>query len=291
MRLAELALFVSTVLALGSTAARSGTVQETPHLAAQRMLEAHGGLTAWQRLSTLRVEREHHFLGWEAPIRFQIHAEYATQRHYQRWQDPPGEVFWDGERAWSAGWRLADRFLPRFVTSIGFYLINLPWYAQEPEARLLTVEQRSEGVVSNQTEFIVLSVEFEADMVRKPRGYLGERDHFEIYLDPQSYLIRAVHQHRTYAGQLDAASASPESMEISEIYVPEEYIDLNGLKLPGKYSVYSATGEKTAEGRFFDYAADVPFDQSNMIISHARDIVFDRSSSYIRENLPASDWP
>lgn len=47
------------------------------------MVQAHGGMGAWQGLQTLYVEREHLFAGTEQAIRFNILGEYASNRIYQ----------------------------------------------------------------------------------------------------------------------------------------------------------------------------------------------------------------
>jgi hypothetical protein len=79
------------------------------------MVEAHGGMSAWDALKSIDVEREHVFAGNEQRIRFNIHGEYPSHRIFQAWSAPAGTLAWDGERAWSSGWPLAGQLMPRYV--------------------------------------------------------------------------------------------------------------------------------------------------------------------------------
>jgi hypothetical protein len=45
--------------------------------AAVAMVEAHGGVSAWEALESIYVEREHLFAGHEQPIRFNIYGVHA----------------------------------------------------------------------------------------------------------------------------------------------------------------------------------------------------------------------
>ncbi|XOV90670.1 MAG: hypothetical protein ACFHX7_12495 [Pseudomonadota bacterium] len=250
---------------------------------ANRLTEAHGGMENWLALNTVAIAREHRGVQGPTDFRFNILADYATQRIYERWEKPAGTVVWDGERAWSVDWPIAQRLTPRFVTSIGFFLVNMPWLVQNPQTRLLGVTRES-GLPSNpEAMFVVLDIEFEAAPVRKPKGIVSPRDTFRLYIDPDTWLLAAVHQSRTHAGQLHNFGADASETAFVEIYVPTDSIEAEGLLWPGRYDIYAPTGVLTTRGRFFDYRFNVDIDEALFTPpKDAAGLVFDTSSSYQR---------
>lgn len=285
-RTMAIAAAVSLLAACGERPApASGSICDIdPESALGAVIEAHGGADAWRRLESIYVEREHLFAGSEQPIRFNIHGEYPTHRIYQAWQVPPGTLAWDGERAWSAGWPLADRLMPRYVAAIGFYLVNMPWFVQEIGSAL---ESRGcSGTLPGHGDrrFLVIVANYEPDPVRKPAWYEGPRDRYELYIDPESHLLSGIMQHWTYAGRLDAADAPASAEAISQLFVPESFVEVNGLTWPHEYTAYTPEGEVAAHGRFFDYDFSRPFDASLLFPADPGSLQPDTSSSYFRGN-------
>jgi hypothetical protein len=248
------------------------------------MVDAHGGREAWQGLTSIYVEREHLFAGTEHPIRFNIHGELPSHRLYQEWQAPPGALAWDGERAWSRDWALAKTLPPRYVASIGFYLVNMPWLVLEeaPELQSLGCSGTLPG--HDDRRYLVIAAAYEPDPVRKPAWYDGPRDHYELYIDPESHRLSGVMQHWTYAGRLDTADLPPTTHEITQLFVPETYVEANGLLWPHEYAAYSPDGALAARGRFFDYDFSRPLDAALLFPGDSGQITPDDSSSYHRSN-------
>ena len=245
------------------------------------MAEAHGGMDAWRRLQALRVGREHHFAGREEPIRFTIHAEYDTGRMLQQWQQPTGTVVWDGERAWSVDWDLHDTFLPRFVMNIGFPLVNLPWLAQGAADSAEALGCQAGLPADAQREFPVVGIRYEPPTARKPDWFEGPRNRYELWIDPDSFLLAGVVQHWTYAGQLDLAGAPPAMTEIVQWVVMESTVNVEGLVFWSEYSAYRPDGAPAASGRFWPYELNVPIDPTAWQTGSAS-IRPDTSSSYLR---------
>lgn len=251
--------------------------------AVSMMVDAHGGREAWRALASIYVEREHLFAGAENPIRFNIHGEYPSHRIYQEWQVPPGKLAWDGERAWSQDWAFADQLPPRYVAGIGFYLVNMPWLAQQ-DATLLTSKGCSGTLPGHgDRRFLVVDAAYEPDPVRKPEWYDGPRDHYELYVDPDSHRLSGVMQHWTYAGRLNTAGLPPSVEAISQLFVPENFVEINGLIWPHEYTAYAPDGALAARGRFFDYDFARPLDTSLLFPADTVQITPDDSSSYVRK--------
>jgi hypothetical protein len=279
----SLCLLVVLLCTAGNGAA-STTTNEDLRAIANRIAEAHGGVERWQQLATLSVDRVHHMLADEKPFRFQIIGELSTRRIYQPWLEPGGEVVWDGERAWSNEWGFVNRFSAKFTTSIGFYLVNLPWLILDPETKLLGAEFESDILPGSDKEYLVLDIELEADSVRKPRRYPGKRDQFRLVVDKDTYLIAAVVEFRSYAGQLDMSGAGPEQSNFADIFLIEGQTKAAGLIWPEQYSLYTLSGKKYGEGRFYNYVANVPFEEQWMEArtSGNSPSQFDNTSSYLR---------
>ncbi|MDX1508095.1 MAG: hypothetical protein R3358_07430 [Woeseiaceae bacterium] len=245
------------------------------------MVEAHGGMSAWQSLESLYVEREHLFAGRDQPIRFNIHGEYPSHRIFQTWQAPAGTLAWDGERAWSSGWPLAAQLMPRYVAGIGFYLVNMPWLAHA-EASMLESMGCGSLPDNGDREYLVIHADYEPDPVRKPAWFDGPRDSYELYIDPDTYRLSGVMQHWTYAGRLDSAKLPASVTAISQLFVPDTYVEVDGLLLPHSYTAYTPEFDVAATGRFFDYDFSRPFDADLLLPAEPDTTDWDTSSSYHR---------
>lgn len=246
------------------------------------MVEAHGGTSAWQELTSIYVEREHTFAGNDQRIRFNIYGEYPSHRIFQVWSAPAGTLAWDGERAWSSEWPLAGQLMPRYVAGIGFYLVNMPWLVQR-DARSLESLGCSGSLPGQQGRtYLVIVADYEPDPVRKPGWFEGPRDSYELYIDPETHRLHGVMQHWTYAGRLDSAGLPASVTAISQLFVPEDFVEVDGLILPGSYTAYTPEHDVAARGRFFDYDFSRPFDERPWMPDDSESVDWDTSSSYNR---------
>ena len=89
-------------------------------------------------------------------------------------------------------------------------------------------------------------------------------------------------QHWTYAGRLDTAELPLSVEAISQLFVPESYVEVNGLVWPEEYSAYTPEGEVAAVGRFFDYDFSRPFPAQRLFADDKALVKPDASSSYLR---------
>lgn len=248
-----------------------------------RLVSAHGGFAEWSKLRSMSVDRVHRPTYANVDeMRFTIHAEYGRNRIYQTWDAPPGEIFWDGERAWSLGWPLAGRFSERFLMSSGFFVANFPWLALKEHASVSPIADPPPLVPgSNEQDATVFNVRYEPDVVRKPRGFDGRRDSYDVYVDSDSGRLLGFRMYRTYAGQLDAMGAD-EDAQIVESYVVDSELTINGLIFPERFSLYAHDGRRIAEGLFSNYrfnTVDLDGRFSGRIPENAH---IDNTSSHLR---------
>ena len=237
---------------------------------------------AWQALESIYVEREHFFAGSEQPIRFNIHGEYPSHRIFQVWQAPAGTFAWDGERAWSSEWPLAEQLMPRYVAGIGFYLVNMPWLVQEDARELESLGCTGKLPDRGDQSYLVIKAHYEPDPVRKPDWFEGVRDSYELYIDTDTHQLSGVMQHWTYAGRLDSAGLPVSVTAISQLFVPDTFVDVGGITWPHTYTAYTPENEVAAKGRFFDYDLSRPFDEKVLVPDETKPVRWDTSSSYYR---------
>lgn len=129
--------------------------------------------------------------------------------------------------------------------------------------------------------YLVIAADYEPDPVRKPQWFDGPRDTYELYIDPESHRLSGVMQHWTYAGRLDSAGLPASVHAISQLVVPDTFVDVNGLVWPHAYTAYTQENEIAAKGRFFDYDFSRPFNEE-LLSPNDKPIDWDTSSSYYR---------
>jgi len=131
-------------------------------------------------------------------------------------------------------------------------------------------------------KYLVIVAAYEPDPVRKPGWFEGPRDSYELYIDPETHRLSGVMQHWTYAGRLDSAGLPAAVTAISQLFVPDDFVEVNGLVWPGNYTAYTPELEVAARGRFFEYDFARPFDATLWSPDNAEAVDWDTSSSYRR---------
>jgi hypothetical protein len=237
---------------------------------AKQLAAAHGGLDKWSRLRTFYVDRVHQGVTYgdpNRPFEFNITADYRTRRIYQTWFYPDAKLAWNGEIAWAD--RPSGGRPPRAIMSTGFFIANLPWLTFDEHASLGEVGCRIGIVpgVRDTDEFWTLEVNYEADVVRKPTDYVGPRDRWLFLIEPDSGRLAGAEYYRTWGGDLDGMGFGPAVSEYLTVYVPQTFIEADGLLWPNRFSTFALDGTNSAYGEFKNYAFDVPFDERRMMIT------------------------
>jgi len=225
----------------------------------EQIVVAHGGHAAWDQIRSVSVQRRHEFVQPGAkPFVFSIEAEYGGGgRMVQRWQQPAGSLCWDGTSARALDWPLAERLLPEFVMSIGFYLVNMPWLMAQPGADVAFLGTGAVLLADDPRRYLALRFRFNAPMLRGGPAVAPAADYFDVFVDPQTYLIAGIHQHRRWPAQLEKMGQGPDG-DFFEIFIPTMIEVGPGLRMPGRYEVFTGAGQRKTFGEFSDYRFDEP---------------------------------
>jgi hypothetical protein len=244
---AALALLVLPALPAPPAWAATGPAESLALVDA--VVEAHGGMEAWQRAPTVTFTDE--FRSGEAtegqPMR--VTVEQGPRRAYIDVVGTDMRMAWDGERAWSENWQLP--MPPRFVALLDYYFLNLPWLAKDPGVILSEVGTGT--LPGDDAEYKTVKMTFEPGTGDTPD------DHYLLYIDPETDRLAANEYIVTYAALL------PEGTESTPVHllVYDEWTEVDGLLVPAAYTIYE-DGAVYASNVIRDWSFDQPFDASRM---------------------------
>ena len=231
-----------------------------------RMIEAHGGLEKWRSAPTVSFEDT--LQPPEGPpLTSRVSVEQRSRRAYLDFPEMGARMAWDGEKAWSENWQ--GPFPPRFYALLSYYFLNLPWLAADPGVNLS--EPGTGKLWDDPTEYITVKMTFEPGVGDTPDDY------YILYIDPDSYRLRAAELRVTYADILP-----PEVDAIEEIAVYDKFATVEGLVVPLKCSIYGKDRSPLASLEWRNWSFDRPFDESRMVM--AAGAVVDTSSPTTRSN-------
>ncbi len=217
-----------------------------------RMIEVHGGLEKWRSARSVSFEAALLPPGTSSPLMHRVTVEQGQRRAYLDFPEMDARISWDGEKAWSENWE--GPFPPRFFSLLSYYLMNLPWLAADPGVNL---DAPGTGRLwDDPAEYITVKMTFEPGVGDTPDDY------YILYIDPNSYRLRAAELTVTYADALP-----PDVDALTEIIVYEEFATVDGLTVPTKCSVYGKDGSPLASfPNVRDWSFSRPFDESRMVM-------------------------
>jgi hypothetical protein len=221
-----------------------------------KLIDAHGGMEKWRAAPT--VSYEHKLVAPQEPDDPWLSHELTdqrTRREYQEWPLDEATICFDGDKTWSVNWQRLNP--PKFMVNLSYYFLNLPWITQDPGVIL---DGPGTGKIpEDDTEYITVKMTFEAGTGESPDDY------YVIYIDPETYRMKATEYIVTYGAMLDLFNAPPEMKFIGPLYhVYEDYVTVGGLVMPSKYRTYDPTGNVYGHHTVSNYAFDKPFDESKM---------------------------
>ena len=222
----------------------------------KRMVAAHGGMSAWSASPTVSFLRTAELAGDPQPWVLHETIEQGRRRLYQDWPEEGMRLVSDGNEVWTVNW--SKMFPPAFVAQIGFYFLNMPWITQDPGVILNEIGTGS--YPTSDREFAKVEMTFQPGTGETP----GDR--YVLYIDQETHLLQAIEYHVSYGALLDGSYLAPSVKTIGPFYhVNDEFAEVNGNKVPVRYSVYSPSGSRSITGVLEEWSFSKPFDESNLI--------------------------
>lgn len=210
---------------------------------AQRMIEAHGGMDAWQKAPSVRFEDR--FQPSEGEGFSTTIVEQGSRRACIDMPESGARMAWDGEKAWSLNWKSGAP--PRFMALLNYYFLNLPWLTQDPG---VVLGEPGKAKLRDETiEYTTLRMTFEDGIGDTPKDY------YELYIHPETHRLRACEYIVTYRSLLPpGVDATP-----PHILVFDEFTTVSGLLVPTSYTIYD--GDKVyASCEIRNWSFTQPFD-------------------------------
>ena len=174
----------------------------------EKVLTAHGGLNKWRTAKTMRftgiemyqVELAEGMSEWDRWGWSEQTFELATRRGYHDLLIEKARLGSDGKRIWSRGLQGGNPPGARYESI--FYFINLPWLTQDPGVH---IADPGVGKLPNDSkEYITIKLTF------APGVGNTKDDYHLLYIDKETFRLKATQYVVTYAALLDLLGFPPE---------------------------------------------------------------------------------
>ena len=262
--LAMTAMTVRTV-APEFSAAQKGPTYASPEakMVIERMIEAHGGLDRWRSAPTLSYD--HQMVDPNNPDDPWLSKEVVEQgrrRLYQEWPLDEGLLAYDGEIVWTKDWGRGNP--PGMMAFVSYFFVNLPFITQDDGVMLANPERKTfpeaaKGTPDADKSYHVVRMHYDPETTGA-----SPHEYFELYIDPDSYLLKGVNYTVTYRPLMDLFGVPKSVKSMGPLFkVYASYADVDGLKLTSRYDTYrqgQVYGIHTVE----NYSLRRPFDESRL---------------------------
>ncbi|MFQ5486550.1 MAG: hypothetical protein ACE5DO_14630 [Desulfobacterales bacterium] len=132
-------------------------------------------------------------------------------------------------------------------------MTNIVWKTQDEGVHLGAPERKANLFPGADKDYITIKMKFD-----KGVGITWD-DYYLLYIDPDTYLLKGCLINQTYAAIL-----RPGMDAMQQHFVIKNYKDMAGLKMPGEFTTYFANYAKLADGKFYNWQANVEFDESRL---------------------------
>lgn len=222
----------------GETAA---PVEDAPPIVVA-MTDAHGGMVGWRTAQSISFTVE--MAGGASDSTVAVYETTVDPANGRMVVDVAGteqRMGWDGTRVWSLNWN--QPYASGFLAEMNYYLLNLPFLAMDPDAKLAV--SAPDTLWGDSTAYRVVKMTPASRRGVRPGSY-------RLYIDPDSKHLRAC----TFA----AAPAGGASQQLLLRF--EEYARTDGMLLPSKLTMYAGDYTPVVVATFRDWKLDRPFDAS-----------------------------
>jgi hypothetical protein len=221
----------------------------------QKMIEAHGGMNRWKNAPS--ISYKHDMIDPSKPndhwLSKEIH-EQGRRRCYQEWTNDEAVLVNDGNNIWTVDWKRLNP--PSMMSGVSYFFINMVWMTQDDIANLQLREKTQVDLIEKGTEFHTVRLTFTGS---------SEHEYFDMFIDPETYILRGVNYTVTHK-DLFKAFGLPVSTKFMGplLKVYKEYTEVDGLKLTSRYDTYRPSGQNYGIHTVTDYDLKKEFDESKL---------------------------
>lgn len=168
---------------------------------------------------------------------------------------------------WTQNWQIENP--PGVNVNSAYLILALPWLTQE--ADVVLTEQGTRTLPSDPVVYDVVRMTYATGTSEQRRKY------YDLYIHPQTHVLRAVAYNITYGAFLDLIGLPKEKQSLGPfLHVFYEHTREGGLLFPSKYDTFDPTQHNAGRHAVIGYSLSVPFDESRL--APPKDAVVDRSS-------------
>jgi hypothetical protein len=239
-------IVLATCLALVASAPQA---DDRSSILVEEMIKAHGGMERWKTAETVYFEDQWTYPGGQKGPVARITVDQRDRRAYHDYPDLEAIIVWDGEKAWSTNWSMPVP--PRFMATLNYYFVNLPWLVKDPGVNLALESPRK--LMNDETEYETIRVTYDTGVGDTPDDY------YVLYIDPDTKMLKACEYIVTYRSIL------PEGVKHSppHVLVYDTFETVDGLKVPTSFTVYE-NEEFYAGCEIGKWSFREPFDEARM---------------------------
>ncbi len=221
----------------------------------KKMIEAHGGMDKWQNAPT--ISYTHDMIDPNKPddhwLSREVH-EQGRRRCYHEWTADKAFLVNDGQNIWTVDWKRLNP--PSMMAGVSYFFINMVWMTQDDIANLELKEDTKVDAIEEGKSFRTVRLTFTGS---------SEYEYFDMYIDPESYVLRGV-KYTVTDKDLFKVFGVPESTKFMGplLKVYKEYAEIEGLKFTSRYDTYRPNGQNYGIHKVTNYSLREPFDESKL---------------------------
>ncbi len=224
----------------------------------EQMIEAHGGLDAWDGVETLQFKFFTKVIFKDAgpPPFYSVETTRLSDgATVIDWPLLDARTVWNGETVWSENWNVGP--LPAgFFTHLTTSFLTLPWLTQSDGATISDVVHKS--WLSSDVAYPTVRLTFDR------RGPMIPGEYYDLFIDPDTKRLKAIGFDITHPGMVRIAGQS-----IGPNYhIFEEYSQV-GEAVLGSY--YETLGTPAGDGPItraihnaFQFRVNAPLDEADL---------------------------
>lgn len=221
----------------------------------EKMIRAHGGMKKWSNAPT--ISYTHDMIDPRKPddhwLSIETH-EQGSRRSYSDWKADEAYLINDGANIWAEDWKRLNP--PPMMARVSYFFINMVWVTQDDIANLESRETVEVAEIEEGKKFHTVRLTF---IGSSPHEY------FDMYIDPDTYLLRGV-KYTVTDKDLFKAFGMPETTEVMGplLKVYKEYEDVGGLQLTTRYDTYTPNGQSYGIHKVSEYDITQPFKENKL---------------------------